>query len=131
MEGQRGKIIGADTRTLTFSRDEAAHILDLEINLHATNKELVFEEFKDGFVGIRTHPDLRLNPSLNMALRKSSGMPETVRALKEKKIWGKRADWVHYHGTVKGKAAGIAFMSHPPTLPAREKNHGGTPVTMD
>ena len=41
-----GKIIGADTRTLTFSRDDTAHILDLELNMHATNKDLIFEEFK-------------------------------------------------------------------------------------
>ena len=77
-----GKIIGADTRTLTFSGDESAHILDLQINLHATNKELVFEEFKDGFVGMgRTHPELRLNPSPKHGVNKVFGKPETVRAL--------------------------------------------------
>ena len=47
---KNGKTIGADTRTLSFSGDHTAHVLDLEINLHATNQELVFEEFKDGFV---------------------------------------------------------------------------------
>ena len=75
-----GKIIGADTRTLTFSGDDHAHILDLEINLHATNRDLVFEEFKDGFVGIRTHPDLRLNPSPKHGVKKFLEKPVTVRA---------------------------------------------------
>ena len=80
-----GKIIGADTRTLTFSGDEAAHILDLEINLHATNKDLIFEEFKDGFVGIRTHPDLRLNASLKHGVNKVFGNARNSEGLKEKK----------------------------------------------
>ena len=51
-----------------------------------------------------------------MALRKSSGKARNSEGIEGKAIWGKRADWVHYHGTVKGKAAGIAFMSHPSNL---------------
>ena len=35
-----------------FGGDAAARFIDLEINIHATNQDLVFEEFKDGFVGI-------------------------------------------------------------------------------
>ena len=62
MEEQRGKIIGADTRTLTFRGDELLRTIDLEISMHATQDDLVFEAFKDGFVGIRTHPHLRLTP---------------------------------------------------------------------
>ena len=116
-----GKIIGADTRTLTFSGDEAAHILDLEINLHATNKDLIFEEFKDGFVGIRTHPDLRLNASPKHGVNKVFGNARNSEGIEGKEIWGKRADWVHYHGTVAGKAAGIAFMSHPSNLIRKEE----------
>ncbi|MEC8044153.1 MAG: DUF6807 family protein [Verrucomicrobiota bacterium] len=111
-----GKIIGADTRTLTFSGDDQAHILDLEINLHATNQDLVFEEFKDGFVGIRTHPDLRLNPSPKHGVKEVFGKARNSEGTEGKAIWGKRADWVHYHGTIEDKPAGIAFMSHPSNI---------------
>jgi hypothetical protein len=115
-----GKIIGADTRTLTFSGDEAAHILDLEINIHATNQDLVFEEFKDGFVGIRTHPDLRLNPSPKHGVKKVYGNSRNSEGIVGKNIWGKRADWVHYYGTIEGKVAGIAFFSHPSNITKKE-----------
>ena len=132
MEGQRREKLSVQIPAhLLLAGTTAAHILDLEINLHATNKELVFEEFKDGFVGIRTHPDLRLNPSPKHGVNKVFGNARNSEGIEGKEIWGKRADWVHYHGTVKGKAAGIAFMSHPSNLTRKEKNHGGMPVTTD
>ena len=109
----QGKIIGADTRTLTFHGDDIARTMDLEIKMHATHRDLVFEAFKDGFVGIRTHPDLRLTPKPKHGVEKVFGEARNSEGLKGKGIWGKRADWVHYYGTIEGKKAGIAFFSHP------------------
>lgn len=111
-----GKTIGADTRTMTFGGDEIAHYLDLEINMHATNQDIVFEEFKDGFVGIRTHPDLRLTTSAKHGVKQVFGKARNSVGGEGKSIWGKRADWVHYYGTIEGKEAGIAFFSHPSNL---------------
>ena len=111
-----GKTIGADTRTISFGGDAAARFIDLEINIHATNQDLVFEEFKDGFVGIRTHPDLRLNPSPKHGVKEVFGKARNSEGIEGKNIWGKRADWVHYHGKIEGKDAGIAFFSHPSNI---------------
>ena len=111
-----GKTIGADTRTLTFGGDKTSRYLDLEINMHATNQDIVFEEFKDGFVGIRTHPDLRLTPSPKHGVNKVFGKARNSEGVEGKSIWGKRADWVHYYGTIEGKEAGIAFLSHPSNI---------------
>ena len=111
-----GKTIGADTRTITFGGDSTARFIDLEINIHATNQDLVFEEFKDGFVGIRTHPDLRLNPSPKHGVKEVFGKARNSEGIEGKNIWGKRADWVHYYGTIEGKDAGIAFFSHPSNI---------------
>ena len=112
----QGKTMGADTRTLAFGADEVARFIDLEINLHTTHQDLVFEEFKDGFVGIRTHPDLRLTPSAKRGVHKVYGKARNSEGVEGKNIWGKRADWVHYYGTIEGKQAGIAFFSHPSNL---------------
>ncbi|MDA7757275.1 PmoA family protein [Opitutales bacterium] len=113
---KEGKTIGGDTRTMTFGGDEIARYLDLEINMHATNMDLVFTEFKDGFVGIRTHPDLRLTASPKNGVNKVFGRALNSEGTEGKKIWGKRADWVHYFGMIEGKEAGIAFFSHPSNL---------------
>ena len=101
---------------MTFGGDEIARYLDLEINMHATNMDLVFNEFKDGFVGIRTHPDLRLTASPKHGVNKVFGRALNSEGTEGKKIWGKRADWVHYFGMIEGKEAGIAFFSHPSNL---------------
>ena len=95
-----GKIIRADIHTLSFSGDDHAHILDLEINLHATNQDLIFEAFKDGFVGIRTHPDLRLNPNHKHGVKEVFGKARNSEGTEGKAVWGKGADWVHYHGKI-------------------------------
>ena len=113
---KEGETIGADTRTMTFGGDDIARFLDLEINMHATNQDIVFEEFKDGFVGIRTHPHLRLSPSPKHGVKKVYGQARNSEGIDGKNIWGKRADWVHYFGTIEGEKAGIAFFSHPSNL---------------
>ena len=108
--------IGQDVRTLRFGGDQTARYLDLELEMRATNQDLVFEEFKDGFVGIRTHSDLRLTPNSKLGVNEVFGRALNSEGVEGKSIWGKRADWVHYFGKVNGKQAGIAFLSHPSNL---------------
>ncbi|MEJ6621873.1 MAG: PmoA family protein [Opitutae bacterium] len=109
----QGKTIGADTRTLTFGGDKIVRFIDLDLSMHATNMDLHFKEYKDGFVGIRTHPDLRLNPNPKYGVHKVYGNALNSEGIEGKAIWGKRADWVYYYGKVEGKDAGFAFFSHP------------------
>ena len=59
----------------------------MEINIHATNQDLVFEEFKDGFVGIRTHPDLRLNPNPKHGVKEVFGKARNSEGIEGKSIW--------------------------------------------
>jgi glucose/arabinose dehydrogenase len=120
-KNSQGKTIGADTRTMTFGGDEIARFLDIEINMHATNQDLVFNEFKDGFIGIRTHPDLRLTAKPKQGVKKVFGQARNSEGIQGKSVWGKRADWVHYYGTIDDKKAGIAFFSHPNNITAKKE----------
>jgi hypothetical protein len=40
-------------------------------------------------------------------------MVNSLGAMGEKAIWGKRADWVDYYGEVGGERVGIAVFDHP------------------
>jgi hypothetical protein len=71
------------------------------------------DPYKDGVFAIRTHTDLRLNPSPKHGVHKVFGHAINSGGDQAKAVWGKRADWVHYFGTVEDKPAGIAFLSHP------------------
>jgi glucose/arabinose dehydrogenase len=115
---KESKTLLADTRTLSFWGDETSRTLDLEIHFHACNGPVHVPAYKDGFLGIRTDPDLRLTPNPKEGVKKVFGQAVNSEGISGKKIWGKRADWVHYFGQIDGKPAGIAFLSHP-TNPAK------------
>jgi hypothetical protein len=107
-----GKPVCTDTRELTFGLVNDAYYIDLELNMHASHGDLTFQEFKDGFVGLRTHPHLRLTPKPKAGVEEVFGQAENSLGTTGKAIWGQRADWVHYFGKVEGKPAGFAFMAH-------------------
>jgi len=113
-KGPDGKIMCTDTRELSFGVVNGARYIDIELNMHASHGDLNFEEYKDGFVGIRTHPHLRL-----VAHPKKGGMDtvyghaENSEGVTGEAIWAKRADWVHYWGKLEGTDAGVAMLAHP------------------
>lgn len=108
-----GKVICSDTRELKFGMVNGARFIDLELNMHASNGDLTFNTFKDGFVGLRMHPHLRLTAKPKAGVPQVFGKAANSEGIEGKAIWGKRANWVHYYGKVEGKDAGIAILAHP------------------
>lgn len=108
-----GKVICSDTRELQFSIVDKATCIDLELNMHASHGDLTFSEYKDGFVGLRTHPHLRLSANPGKGVKEVFGKAVNSKGVEGKGIWGQRANWVHYWGKVEGKDAGVAILSHP------------------
>lgn len=111
-----GEVIGSDTREWSFGLANGQRYIDLELNVHASHGELNFAEKKDGFVGLRTHPHLRLTAKPKGGVPEVFGQAANSEGVVGKDIWGKKANWVHYFGQVEGSDAGIAFMAHPDNL---------------
>ena len=109
----KGKVICSDTREWRFGVADGATSIDLELNMHASHGDLTFSEYKDGFVGLRTHPHLRLVANPGKGVKEVFGKAVNSVGVEGKAIWGQRADWVHYWGKVEGKDAGVAILSHP------------------
>ena len=122
-KNKKGETVVADTRTLSFFGNATSRTIDLELFLHATNGPVQIDPFKDGVFAIRTHTDLRLTPSPKDGVNKVFGNALNSEGDRGKAVWGKRADWVHYYGTIEGKPAGIAFLSHP-TNPSKGNQKG-------
>ncbi|MDF1754905.1 MAG: PmoA family protein [Verrucomicrobiales bacterium] len=108
-----GNILLTDTRTWEFGVVNGARYADLELNLHASHGEVNFGEKKDGLIGLRTHPDLRLKPAPGKGVEEVFGHAANSGGTENAAIWGKKADWVHYWGKVDGNDSGIAILSHP------------------
>jgi len=109
----QGETVLSEIRTLTFGSRNGARLIDIELDLRATAGDVTFEEFKDGFVGIRTHPHLRLKPNPKKGVPEVFGHAINSEGVAGKAIWGQRANWVHYWGTVEQKDAGFAFFAAP------------------
>jgi hypothetical protein len=106
--GPDGKAMGSETQAYTFRGDESNRIIDCEFTIFADHGQpLKMGDTKEGTFGIRVVKALE-EPHGRM-LNSNGGVGE-------KAIWGKRADWVDYSGTVAGEKLGIAIFDHPSSV---------------
>lgn len=120
------KTLLTDTRTLHFLPLGNDRAIDFEITLQATDGDVVFGDDKEGTMAIRTHPNLRLKNDPRRGVTTAGGHALNSEGLSDAAIWGKRAKWVDYWGTVDGHTVGIAIFDapsnprHPTTWHARD-----------
>lgn len=91
--------IAGETQTFTFSGDDQSRIIDCEFVITADHGPVDFGDTKEGAFAIRVAPELNVPPG---------HMVNSAGAEGEKAIWGKRADWVDYYGTVSGEPVSVA-----------------------
>ena len=93
-----------ENRLMTFYADPDVRIIDVDATYTAKTK-VQFADTKEGFFAIRLADSLT---------EKNGGlMTNSEGAQTEKNVWGKRADWVDYDGTVDGQKVGIVIFDHP------------------
>jgi len=102
--GPDGKIIARQDQSFTFRGDKLSRTIDCEFTIQALPGPVKMEDTKEGTFAIR----------LATALQEPDGhMSNSEGSVGEKQIWGKRADWVDYSGTVEGEKLGVAIFDHP------------------
>ena len=103
-----GKPVLTDEQTVTFhllADDNRA--IDYRITLTASHGDVTFHDTKEGSMGIRTHPALRLKGPV------AKGKAVNSEGDADGKLWGKRAKWVDYWAPIDGKTVGMAIFDHP------------------
>jgi hypothetical protein len=111
-----GKSIGRETMWLSFGANEHQRWIDWQIEAQAGDTPLVFGDTKEGTAALRVHPLLRPD---NRATQKAGSPPAHAinsEGIEGGKVWGKRAKWVDYSGTIEGRPVGVAFFDHPRNL---------------
>ncbi len=102
--GPDGKAIAQETQAYAFRGDESTRIIDCEFTIHADHDPVKMGDTKEGTFAIR----------VVKALEEPTGhMLNSNGAVGEKEIWGKRANWVDYSGTVADEKLGIALFDNP------------------
>ena len=102
-----GNAVAAETQAYAFSGDENVRIVDCEFTIHADHGPVRIGDTKEGTFAVR----------LVKGLEPPAGhMVNSEGAAGEKAIWGRRADWVDFHGNVAGENVGLAVFDHPENL---------------
>jgi hypothetical protein len=92
-------------QSFVFGGDPNTRWIDCEIALVANHgSDVTMGDTKEGTFGIRLAKELNVPPG---------HMVNSAGAEGEKAIWGKRADWVDYDGTVGGEELGVAVFDSP------------------
>ena len=93
-----------EDRVMTFYADTDTRTIDVDATLTAKTS-LHFDDTKEGFFAIRLADSM---------IEKNGGMMTNSEGQQtEKNVWGKRADWVDYDGTVDGQKVGIVIFDNP------------------
>ncbi len=93
-----------ERRNMTFYSEPDVRTVDVDFTLTA-KRPVHFADTKEGFFAIRIAD--------SMTEKNGGVMTNSEGAHTEKDVWGKRATWVDYVGTVNGQKVGIAIFDHP------------------
>ncbi len=105
--GKDGQLVAKDSRKISFDADGTTRFIDYEVVYRATESRIQFGDNKDGQMGIRMNPRLRISGPVAV------GKAINANGVREDKIWGKRAPWIDYWGEIDGHTVGIAMFDHP------------------
>ena len=108
-----GSVVCSDSRKICFGADDSSRHIDFAITLRATHGDAVFGDTKEGSMGIRTNPILRLETDAKRGNHTAKGHAINSEGVEGKEIWGKRAKWVDYWAPIQDQTVGIAIMDHP------------------
>jgi hypothetical protein len=101
----RGRVIAEETQSYTFRGDDQNRMIDCEFVIIANfGAPVTMGDTKEGTFEIRLAQPLNSPPA---------DMVNSWGAHGEKGIWGKRANWVDYDGTVDGEPVGVAIFDSP------------------
>lgn len=109
--GRDGALVATDSREVSFGLTQSgARWIDYNVTYHASEGDVLFGDNKDGQMGIRMHPKLRIKGPVAV------GHAINAAGIREDQIWGKRAPWIDYWAEIDGNTVGIAVFDHPSNL---------------
>ena len=101
-----GKKLLEEKRTMIFSVEGEQRIIDVDIELTASEGPITAADKKDAGLSIRVPTSMAVDTKLGGKLVNSEGHTD-------KDTWAKRARWCDYHGPVDGAHLGVAILNHP------------------
>lgn len=107
--GREGEKLLSETRRMSFSQVPGGRQIDFDLKLKAL-VDVVFGDTKEGSFAMRLNPALRLRGEV------AKGHARNSEGDVDGELWGKRASWLTYFGTVGEREVGVAIFDHPENL---------------
>ncbi len=102
-----GKPLLDETRSIrVYNAGADRRLLDYSLTLAANYEDLHYGDTKEGGL-------LAFRVATSMDGNKGGRIENSIGGVTEKQVWGKRAPWLDYSGTVAGEILGIGMMDHP------------------
>ncbi len=105
-----GNVVCTDSRRYVFSGNKDYNVIDIQIELKASNGQVVLGGTKEGAMALRVAPSMRLKGKV------AKGHILMSTGVKDQNAWGKRAEWCDYFGPVDGETVGVAIFDAPDNL---------------
>jgi Methane oxygenase PmoA len=93
-----------ETQEYTFGGDKDTRVIDCQYVIKANHDAVKMGDTKEGSFAIRVAPELNAPSGHMVNSEGGEGEPQ---------IWGKRANWVDYDGSIDGHPLGIAIFDSP------------------
>ncbi len=106
-----GKKTSEEVREYVFAVQGGNRVIDVDIVLIASEGDILVDDKKDAGLSIRVPSEMAVDRGKEGD--KGTGKIINSEGQTDEDAWGKRATWVDYHGTVGGKAVGVAMLNHP------------------
>ncbi len=106
-----GKKTSEEVREYVFAVQGGNRLIDVDILLIASEGDILVDDKKDAGLSIRVPTEMAVDRGKEGG--KGTGKIINSEGQTDEEAWGKRATWVDYHGTVGGKAVGVAMLNHP------------------
>ena len=106
-----GVLICRDEREIVFRELPHGRAIDWSVTLIASEGELRIKDSEEGTMAMRTHTNLQLVD--RDGTMTANGHALNSEGVRDKAIWGKRAAWIDYWGTIGDHTVGIAMLDHP------------------
>ena len=105
-----GKKILEEVRQYTFQVVGDTRLIDVNLDLIATEGDTLVDDKKDSGLSIRIPTEMAVEKE-----KKEKGTGHIINSNGDidADAWAKRATWCDYYGTVGGKAVGVAMLNHP------------------
>ncbi|MEX2171261.1 MAG: PmoA family protein [Pirellulales bacterium] len=102
----KGNKICEDETTYRFAAHDDLRVIDFQVDLHASEKDLEIMDSKEGTFAVRVAGPMSVD-------NKQGGRIVNSRGQEDASAWGMPAEWVDYQGPVDGQEVGLAILSHP------------------